>query len=84
MGRNVFLPSCHAGCSTTSQPLLAPGPQLPCHLVQHCLQLPYVDQGDPDQELANDPLGLKQLGRAFGIGKKKGGGDAAQGKRKGK
>lgn len=51
-----------------------------------CLQLPYVDQGDPDEELANDPLGLKQLGRAFGIGKKKGseGGDAAQGKRKGK
>ena len=57
----------------------------PCFLC-FCLQLPYVDQGDPDEELANDPLGLKQLGRAFGICKKKGseGGDAAQGKRKGK
>lgn len=49
-------------------------------------QLPFVDQGDPDEELANDPLGLKQLGRAFGFGKKKGGDsvDAAPGKRKGK
>lgn len=61
-------------------------PSRPCFLCFFCLQLPYVDQGDPDQELANDPLGLKQLGRAFGIGKKKGseGSDAAQGKRKGK
>ena len=66
--------------------MLAPDAQ-PCpEYARYCLQLPYVDQGDPDQELANDPLGLKQLGRAFGIGKKKGGdgGDAAQGKRKGK
>jgi hypothetical protein len=31
-----------------------------------------VDNGDPDPELANDPLGLKQLGKAFGFfGKKK-------------
>ncbi|PRW45733.1 hypothetical protein C2E21_5879 [Chlorella sorokiniana] len=49
------------------------------------LRLPFVDQGDPDEELANDPLGLKQLGKAFGFGKKGGeGDDAAQGKRKGK
>jgi hypothetical protein len=32
-----------------------------------------VDQGDPDPELDNDPLGLKQFGKAFGFGKKKGG-----------
>ncbi|KAL4427627.1 hypothetical protein ABPG75_001716 [Micractinium tetrahymenae] len=35
------------------------------------LRLPFVDQGDPDPELENDPLGLKQLGKAFGFGKKK-------------
>jgi hypothetical protein len=37
------------------------------------LRLPFVDQGDPDPELDNDPLGLKQFGKAFGFGKKKGG-----------
>lgn len=35
------------------------------------LRLPFVDFGDPDPELENDPLGLKQLGKAFGFGKKK-------------
>lgn len=36
------------------------------------MQLPFVDNGDPDPELANDPLGLKQLGKAFSFfGKKK-------------
>jgi hypothetical protein len=35
------------------------------------LQLPFVDNGDPDPELANDPLGLKQLGKAFGFFAKK-------------
>jgi hypothetical protein len=34
-------------------------------------QLPFVDKGDPDPELDNDPLGLKQLGKALGLGKKK-------------
>lgn len=48
------------------------------------MQLPFVDQGDPDEELANDPLGLKQLGKAFGFGKKKADGEAQQAKRKGK
>ncbi len=40
-------------------------------LLCFCLQLPFVDQGDPDPELENDPLGLKQLGKALGFGKKK-------------
>ena len=56
-------------------------PNRPCRPAQ----LPFVDQGDPDEELANDPLGLKQLGKAFGFGKKQAdSGDAQQGKRKGK
>lgn len=40
-------------------------------LLYRPLQLPFVDFGDPDPELENDPLGLKQLGKAFGFGKKK-------------
>ncbi|KAI3424946.1 hypothetical protein D9Q98_008328 [Chlorella vulgaris] len=39
------------------------------------LRLPFVDKGDPDPELDNDPLGLKQLGKALGLGKKPKGGD---------
>lgn len=51
----------------------APGPAgMPCSVSRNVsgrvrfvtsrpLQLPFVDQGDPDPELENDPLGLKQV-----------------------
>lgn len=47
------------------------------------MQLPFVDKGDPDESLANDPLGLKQLGKAFGFGKKKEEEQQQGGKKKG-
>ncbi|PSC68565.1 hypothetical protein C2E20_7777 [Micractinium conductrix] len=46
------------------------------------LRLPFVDFGDPDPELENDPLGLKQIGKAFGWGKKGDEGGSKGGKKK--
>lgn len=47
-----------------------------------------MDKGDPDESLANDPLGLKQLGKAFGsaFGRKQEADDTQQGggKKKGR
>lgn len=39
----------------------SPRPSCACRCA---VQLPFVDQGDPDPELENDPLGLKQVGGA--------------------
>eukprot|EP00887_Chlorella_sp_A99_P002187 scaffold21.g2187.t1 len=54
------------------------------------LRLPHVDKGErgggggwEDQSIANDPLGLKQLGKAFGFGKKEKKEGAGGAKRKG-
>ena len=69
---------------------LAPPPPPPPHAAPPAplpAQLPFVDKGDPDEELANDPLGLKQFAKAFGLNKKKkveGEGDAGKGGKAGK
>ena len=42
--------------------------------VQHSAAVPLLLAGWEDEELANDPLGLKQLGRALGFGRKGGSG----------